>query len=102
MNGFSDYQLADRRLSILIILERANAWRARSALIQQGLERLFAHQVDADRLESDLAWLADQGLADLSHADGVTTATLTQRGLDVVQGRVRVPGVARPQPGALA
>jgi hypothetical protein len=35
-----------------------------------------------------------------SQDGGITTATLTVRGLDVATGRTEAPGVQKPQPGA--
>ncbi len=45
-----------------------------------------------------LAWLAEQGLVENDDMGGLVVATLTQRGADVAQGRVTVPGVKRPTP----
>lgn len=52
----------------------------------------------SDQVATELAWLADQGLITLKDSVGLSTAAIVQRGLDVAEGRARVPGVARPRP----
>lgn len=96
---FSDFQDQDRRLVLLRALEHAAQYRANAYLLRRYCEAV-GHTVSTDRLAADLAWLAEQGLLDLSEAQGVQVATLTARGLDVATGRAHVPGVQRPQPGA--
>lgn len=94
---FADYQTEDRRLVLLRGLQPAAQYRANAYLLRRFAESL-GHSVSADRIEADLAWLCEQGLVDKTTAQGVTVATLTQRGLDVAKGDAQVPGVARPQP----
>lgn len=52
----------------------------------------------ADQVASELAWLAEQGLVNLRASRELSNASITQRGLDVAEGRLRVPGVARLRP----
>lgn len=51
-----------------------------------------------DKVRTELAWLAEQGLVTLDEGK-IILATLTERGADVARGRVSVPGVKRPSPG---
>lgn len=88
----------DRRLVLLRALQAAAQYRTNALLLRRYCEAV-GHAVSADRLEQDLAWLAEQGLAQLQKAGGVTVAVLTPRGQDVATGAAQVPGVARPQPG---
>lgn len=97
--NFADYQTEDRRLVLLRGLENAAQYRANAFLLRRYCDAV-AHVVSADRIEQDIAWLHEQGLVVREHAGGVTTATLTVRGLDVATGRTKVPGVQTPQPGA--
>jgi hypothetical protein len=99
MNAFAEHVTADRRLVVLRLLEQAPDYRGNAFLLQRALDG-FGHAVGMDRLGSDLAWLAEQDLLRLEALAGVSIATLTQRGADVAHGRVVVPGVARPAPGA--
>ncbi|MBX3589070.1 MAG: ArsR family transcriptional regulator [Ramlibacter sp.] len=97
--NFAEFETEDRRLVILRGLESATQYRANAFLIRRYCDAV-AHVVSSDRIEQDLAWLAEQGLVTVERPEGVTVATLTARGQDVAAGRARVPGVARPQPGA--
>lgn len=96
---FSDFQTHDRRLVLLKALENSARYRANALLLRRYCDAV-GHVVSADRIEADLAWLAEQGLAGVERAEGLTVATLTARGLDVATGRTKVPGVQPPQPGA--
>jgi hypothetical protein len=96
---YADLQEQDRRLVLLKALENAAQYRTNAFLLRRFAESV-GHTVGGDRIETDLAWLAEQGLVGLEQAQGVTVATITARGLDVATGRTRVPGVAVPQPGA--
>ncbi len=98
MNSFSEHVTADRRLVVLRLLEQAPDYRGNAFLLQRALDG-FGHAVGMDRLGTDLAWLAEQDLVKVAQVGGVSIAALTQRGLDVANGRATVPGVARPAPG---
>lgn len=96
--SFADAQRADRRLTLLRALASAGQYRANAFLLRRFCDSL-GHTVSADTIAADLAWLAEQELIGTTTAEGVAIATLTQRGLDVAEGRAKVPGVAQPQPG---
>lgn len=95
---FDQYETEDRRLVILRALASAAQYRANAYLLRRYCDAV-GHVISADRLEADLAWLAEQDLVKVDHPQGVTVAELTTRGLDVSSGRATVPGVAVPQPG---
>ncbi len=97
--NFDDFQTADRRLVLLKALESAAQYRANALLLRRYCDAV-GHATSAARIETDLAWLAEQGLVGYEQVQGVTVVTLTARGLDAAQGRAVVPGVAKPQPGA--
>ena len=84
----------DRRRAILAALQVAPAYMMPLRALREQLA-LVGYHTSLDRLSTDCAWLAEQGLADWS---GIV-ATLTDRGSDVVLGRAQVPGVKRPEPG---
>ncbi len=96
---FNEFETEDRRLVLLCGLQAAVQYRANAFLLRRYCDAL-GHVTSADRIEQDLAWLAEQGLVLRQQAGGVTVVTLTARGLDVATGRARVPGVQVPQPGA--
>lgn len=88
----------DRRLVLLRALAAAAQYRANAFLLRRYCDAV-GHVVSAERIETDLAWLAEQGLASLVRSEGITVATLSVRGLDVAEGRATAPGVQKPQPG---
>ena len=98
-NSFADHITEDRRLVLLRALENSAAYAANTFLLKKFCDRV-GHTVSSDRIEQDVAWLAEQGLLVAEKGEGITVATLTVRGLDVATGRARVPGVQAPQPGA--
>ncbi len=79
-----------RRRVILHILDAA---RANESILQTALDRVGL-ATSRDGVRTSLSWLAEQGLVHVEDVDGLTVAALTRRGLDVAEGRARVPGVA--------
>lgn len=98
MNAFERLLEADRRLMVLRLLAQDPGYRLNVYVLRPALDAV-GHTVSMDKVETDLAWLAEQGLVTVGHAEGVTVATLTLRGADVGAGRATVPGVKRPEPG---
>ncbi len=96
MNTAQHMAETDRRRAILAALMVAPSYMmpARGLREQIGL---VGYSVSLDRLHTDCAWLAEQGLITW----GNEVATLADRGADVVLGRAEVPGVKRPEPGHL-
>lgn len=95
--NFAQFQTEDRRLVLLRALHAAAQYTANAYLLRRFAESL-GHTASADRIEQDVAWLVEQGLVTRKAPEGVTVATLTQRGQDVADGSATVPGVARPRP----
>lgn len=99
MNSFERLLTEDRRLMILRLLAEDPGYQANVYVLRPALEAV-GHTVSHDRLEADLAWLAEQGLVTVGEAAHVTVGRLTARGADVASGRATVPGVKRPEPGS--
>lgn len=92
---FGERLRQDRRIGILQLLEAAHPVGLRQALLRDLLGDT-GRSPSADALRTDLAWLAEQGLATtIEYEDGLV-ACATERGVDVALGRTRSPGVARP------
>lgn len=86
------------RLAILRFLNE-NGDSLNTSVLRDALEAIgFA--VSRDRVETLVAWLVEMGLATVRDVGSVRVVALTGRGDDVAAGRVRVPGVKRPSPGA--
>lgn len=97
MTDYAALVQADRRLTILKLLEQSDDYSANEYLLQSALGG-FGHNCSSDTVRAELAWLAEQGLAHLDETGGVDVARLTRRGHDAASGRARVPGVKRPRP----
>ncbi|HVJ53466.1 MAG TPA: ArsR family transcriptional regulator [Aliidongia sp.] len=99
--SFADLLQADRRLVILRLLAQSPGSAANSSIIATGLAEL-GHRISRDLVATELAWLAEQRLVTTETVEAgmksIVVATLTERGLDVQDGRVTVPGVKRPTP----
>lgn len=86
------------RRDILSLLQQDADYALNDGLLQSALTELGS-PIAYDRLQSQLAWLAEQGLVTLAKLPGTVVATLTVRGEDIAAGRAMVPGVKRLRPG---
>jgi len=93
----SDVIIESARLAILRFLAD-DADYAHNTSVLQDLLGTIGFGMSRDQVETQCAWLAEQGLAVTDRRGAVTVVTLTSRGLDVAAGRARVPGVRRPSP----
>lgn len=89
----------DIRRKLLEVLEQDPDFSHNEGILQHALA-MVGHHISGDRLRSELAWLAEQGLVSVKNVAGVQVAKLTNRGEDVALKRTTVPGVARGRPGA--
>lgn len=94
MNTAEQIVTIDRRRAILLALMMAPAYMMPARGLREQIS-LVGYAVSLDRLATDCAWLAEQGLIQWQN----DVATLADRGADVVLGRAQVPGVKRPEPG---
>lgn len=85
------------RLSILQLLDEAAGYELGDGVLVAALAEIGHHQ-SLDRLRIELSWLAEQGLVETRRVGALVIARVTERGVDVAQGRARVPGVRRPGP----
>ncbi|OFC71803.1 hypothetical protein [Alteromonas confluentis] len=85
------------RLSILHCLAAMNDYGTNNSIIQSVCAQ-FGNNMTMDKIGSHLHWLEEQGLLKLDNHESYTLAYLTQRGMDVEQGRATQPGVKRPGP----
>ena len=96
MSDFAQTLSEDLRLTVLQLLTEADGYGLNSAILKRALGD-FGHHPSRDKLDTELHWLAEQGLVTLS-APGLVVALLTRRGADVASGAARAPGVRRPDP----
>ncbi|MFZ5760957.1 MAG: ArsR family transcriptional regulator [Thermodesulfobacteriota bacterium] len=95
--SYQDIQTAHMRLAILLLLAKDNGFDLNEHLLRD-LLRSYGHNLGQDRLRTELSWLAEQCLVKTADLEGTWVARLTNRGLEVTEGRATVPGVKRPGP----
>ena len=88
----------NHRLSILKALSACEEYRANESIIQTICHK-YGASISADGVLGHLAWLDEAGLVVMENLSDYTIATLTQRGLEVREGKATHPGVKRPRPG---
>lgn len=90
----------DQRLVILRSLEECG-YDANESILNDCLD-MYGHDISRDLVRNHLLWLEEQGLIKLTRLNNngkdFYVATITQRGLDVAQGRAFVDGVKKPSP----
>lgn len=95
--SFAEILASEQRRVILDALAQDPDYAHNEDILAAALEYL-GHSVSADKLRTELAWLAEQGLVELQEHGTVIIARLTRRGEDVALGRTVVPGVRRRRP----
>ncbi|TYB11835.1 VpaChn25_0724 family phage protein [Aggregatibacter actinomycetemcomitans] len=90
----------DQRLVMLRTLAE-DGYDANESILQDVLQA-FGHSISRDLVRNHALWLEEQGLVKIKRIDTgkgeFFVLIITQRGLDVAQGRVIVDGVKRPSP----
>jgi len=86
----------DRRLVILRLLAEDLDHKLNTSVLQDALA-LIGHGCSRDCVETECAWLKEQGLVQNEQVGPVTVVRLTGRGQDVAEGKATVPGVKRPR-----
>lgn len=86
---------AGRRLQILRALAIRPQYRAEPRNLRSELE-VTGYPMSLTKLAVECAFLADLGLVD-APAEGLIR--LTDDGLSVVNGLIRLPGIGTPEPG---
>lgn len=87
----------NQRLAVLKFLKDDGDYTLNTSILQDGLTAIGL-DITRDKMETEVGWLAEQGLVEIEHFKAVTVVRLTGRGLDVAEGRAVVPGVKRPRP----
>lgn len=91
----NDILTEDRRLVILRSLMDCNN-EANESILQDCLDA-YGHNVSRDLVRGLIDWLAEQSLVCVENLSGFYVVTITGRGQDVAEGRVKVSGVKRPR-----
>lgn len=88
---------AARRVQILKALALRAQYRAEPRGLRQELE-VTGYPMTLTKLAVECAFLADLGLVDAPESG---LLSLTDDGLSVVRGLVKLPGIGTPEPGEL-
>lgn len=99
MNDYQKLVAANMRLLVLTALNQDADYSHNEHVLRSFLEA-SGHKIARDKLHTELAWLAEQGLVSTNDMVGMIVAKLTARGKDVAEGAAVVPGVKRPEPEA--
>jgi hypothetical protein len=91
-----DIQREHARLKLLVDLAEQPDHRLNSALLRRNLEDRWAIKKPIEWVHDELRWLQDMGAVSLIGSATVFIAQLEQKGLDHVENRVVISGVARP------
>ena len=94
---FAELVTSDIRLIILRALAEDLGYSHNESIIHSVVEA-FGHKTSRDCIRTELHWLKEQHLLELSDVAGCLIATILKRGADVAAGRAEVPGVKRPGP----
>jgi hypothetical protein len=91
---------ADQRLVILRALSSAPGYSANDSILHDVLGS-FGHNLSRDMVRTHMRWLEEQRLLNLQKiGERTLVASISERGVDVANGRAVVDGVKRPAPGA--
>ena len=93
--SFADIRASHMRIAVLGLLAQDPGYDINEYILRDLLKQ-YSHDIGRDKLRTELAWLAEQGLVTLTEFEGVQVAKLTPRGNDVAKGRVIVMGWRLP------
>lgn len=97
--SFDQYLVEDARLVILRELKAQLDGRLNDTLITRALE-IYGHRRSREWVRTQLLVLKDVGALALTEAGTVMVAELLRPGIDHVERRAQLAGVAVPSPGA--
>ena len=93
-----EHMTHDARLVMLKELARQADGRMNEVILERVLD-VFGHRRSRDWIRTQLRKLEELGAVRLDEVGTVMVATLTRAGLDHVERRSFIEGVARPSPG---
>ncbi len=97
MNSFAKLKTEALRLAVLQVLQQAGDYELNQHIIRTALQDIGV-SASQDKLQTELAWLAEQELVCNREVGTILLTKLTTRGQDAVTGRTLIPGLRRPSP----
>jgi len=98
LNNFQEHLARDRRLCILRLLTETGG-TANDSVLHTALESLGHRKQPRSVIHEDIRFLQGVGLVVDEWLSRVLIVTLTQRGVNVAEGREEVEGVKKPAIG---
>ena len=96
-----DVQRTYHRRTILSLLLYDADYRLSVDMLELVLDAA-GHNLTRDQIETEAAWLEEQGYVTRERpARGLVVVTLTDRGLEIARGKVRVPGIRDLRPSEI-
>jgi len=97
--GYEEHLAADARLVILRELAAQTAGRLNDTILTSVLDS-FGHRRSREWVRTQIAKLEELGAVTIAEAGTMRIAAITRAGLDHVERRSVIDGVARPSPEA--
>lgn len=97
MNDYEKYLAADARLIILRELSNQRGYALNETILSAVLDS-FGHKRSRDWLRTQLRKLEELGAISLAEVGSVLVAKINSNGLDHVDMRTTIEGVAQPSP----
>ncbi|RUW41508.1 hypothetical protein EOA37_09610 [Mesorhizobium sp. M2A.F.Ca.ET.015.02.1.1] len=97
MSDFEEYLTSDARLIMLRELNRQIDGRLNEVLLTKALDT-FGHNRSREWVRTQLRKLAELGAVKVTEAGSILVAAITRPGIDHVERRSIIEGVARPSP----
>ncbi|RWE48554.1 MAG: hypothetical protein EOS79_08450 [Mesorhizobium sp.] len=98
-DNFDEYLTADARLVMLRELNQQIDGRLNEVLLTKALDT-FGHNRSREWVRTQLRKLAELGAVKVTEAGSILVAAITRTGIDHVERRSIIEGVARPSPEA--
>ena len=97
MSSYAQYEAEDGRLVILKELTRQTDGRLNETIMMRVLDA-FGHRWSREKVRTEMRKLEEIGAVQLAEAGTILIASITRAGLDHVERRSVIEGVARPSP----
>jgi len=99
MSDYEAFLREDARLIMLRELHKQTDGRLNETLVTKALD-VFGHNRSREWVRTELRKLEELGAVRIAEAGSIMIAAITRSGVDHVERRAVIEGVARPSPGA--
>lgn len=98
-NSYQSFLIENLRLAILRFLFEDNDYSLNDSVLQSALEQI-GFSMSREAIRAEFVLLQELGVIKFETVlKSIYVAHLTERGVDVVKGRITIPGIKRPGPG---